>query len=156
MVTFKDSSNGCQLDNRRSVTGAAHFLGKAVIKTYSKRQNTVETSTYGSELVAARLAVEQQIGLRYKLRMMGVKVEKCSTVLGDNQAVITNMQLPSSTLKKKHNACAFHKCREAVAAGFTRFGHVSSEENPSDVLTKSLSPRKMYELTGPILYNRTE
>ena len=68
LVTFKDSSNGCQLDNRRSVTGAAHFLGKAVIKTYSKRQNTVETSTYGSELVAARLAVEQQIGLRYKLR----------------------------------------------------------------------------------------
>eukprot|EP00978_Attheya_sp_CCMP212_P005524 scaffold12417_cov75-Attheya_sp.AAC.1 len=40
----------------------------------SKRQNTVETSTYGAEMVAARIATEI-ISVRWSLRAMGVKIE---------------------------------------------------------------------------------
>ena len=74
--------------------------------------------------------------------------------MGDNKSVVANMQLPSSTLKKKHNSCAFHKCREAVEAGYTKFGHVDTGSNPSDILTKNLGPADTCNLTGPIPYNR--
>ena len=40
-------------------------------------------------------------------------------------SVVINMQFPSSNLKKKHNAVAYHRCREAVAAGIIRVGHIS-------------------------------
>ena len=128
----------------------------ALIKHYSKRQNTVESSTYSSELVAMRLSVEQLLGIRYKLRMMGIAVAPTSTILSDNQSVATNMQLPSSTLKKKHNSVAFHKVREAIACRIARVGFVRSDQNPADVGTKCLGPSDMYKLCGPILYNRFE
>jgi hypothetical protein len=38
-----------------------------------ERQKTVETSTYGSELVAARIAIDI-IEMRYKLRLLGVRL----------------------------------------------------------------------------------
>ena len=150
---FKDASHATCLDTRRSVTDIFILLGNAPIFSYSKRQNTVESSTYGSELVAMRIAIENLLGIRYKLRVMGMDVEKCSTLLGDNNSVIVNTQLPSSSIKKKHNSVAFHKAREAVAAGHVRTGHINSTENPSDVLTKAVSPTEFYRLTGPILCN---
>ena len=86
--------------------------------------------------------------------MMGIKVEKTSQILGDNKAVIMNMQLPSSTLKKKHNSVAFHKSREAIAAGICQAGHINGNQNPSDVLTISLRPNEYYKYIMPIMYGR--
>ena len=67
---FDANHAGC-LQTRRSVMGIVMFLNKTPVKWYSKQQNTIETSTYGSELVAARIATEFAIELRYKLRMLG-------------------------------------------------------------------------------------
>jgi hypothetical protein len=71
-------------------------------------QNTVESASYGSELVALRIAVEAALDIRYKLRMMGLRVENTSTMLCDNQATVFNTQFPSSNLKKKHKAVAYY------------------------------------------------
>ena len=43
---------------RRSQTGILIFVNKASIIAFSKRQNTVETSTFGSEFTALKNAVE--------------------------------------------------------------------------------------------------
>ena len=85
---------------------------------------------------------------------MGMEVEKCSTLLEDNNAVIMNTQLPSITLNKNCNSVGFHKAREAVAAGFLRTGHINSNQNAWDILKKSLSPIYFYNLTGYIFYNK--
>ena len=42
---------------------------------FSKRQNTVETSTFGSEFIAMKTAVEHVEALRYKLRMIDIPIE---------------------------------------------------------------------------------
>ncbi len=140
VTAFVDASHATCLTTRRSVRGILVMVGHAPVYYYSKHQNTVETSTYGSELVALRIAVEAILGIRYKLRAMGLKIQDTTTILCDNKLVVLNMQLPSSSLKKKHNWVAFHKAREAVAAGIVRLGHVDSKENASDILTKSLGP----------------
>ena len=41
---------------------------------FSKRPNTVETSTFGSKMVAMRIAKEMIVALRYKLWMFGVPI----------------------------------------------------------------------------------
>ena len=51
----------------KSVTGILHFLNQTPIDWYSKKQNTVETATFGSEIVAACTATEQIIDLRNTL-----------------------------------------------------------------------------------------
>jgi hypothetical protein len=79
---------------------------------YSKRQNTVESSTFGSEFVAMHVAIEMIEGLRYKLRMMGIPIDGPRNVFCDNAAVVRNSTAPESVLKKKHNAIAYHRARE--------------------------------------------
>jgi hypothetical protein len=51
-----------------AVTGILHFLNETVFVWYSKCQAAVETATYGSEFVAARIATDQIIDICTTLR----------------------------------------------------------------------------------------
>ena len=141
----------CKL-TRRSVTGIVLFVNNTPVRWVSKRQKTVKTSTYGSELVAARIATDLIIEMRYVLCMLGIKVEKQSLLLGANMSVVVNTTLPSSQLKKKHNAIAYHRVREAIAAGIIRFAHINSKDNIADIMTKSVDKETFYKLTKLCLF----
>jgi hypothetical protein len=93
------------------------YLNHALITWYSKSQNTIESSTFGSEFVALRIAVEMIEDMRYKLRMFGIPIDGPSKVFCNNKCVITNSIVPTSLLSKKHNSIAYHRVRESVAAG---------------------------------------
>ena len=135
---FVDADHAGNRVTRRSQSGILLFVNRAPVLWYSKRQNTVETSTFGSEFVAMRIAVELIEALRYKLRMFGVPIEGPTNVYCDNEAVTKNAIYPESTLKKKHNAIAYHRTREAVAAGTIRVTKEDGKTNLADVLTKPL------------------
>lgn len=136
----------------RSVTGILIMANTTVIRTYCKRQATVESSTYGSELVAARIATDLILELRYMLRMLGVKIDGSVLLLGDNKSVVLNTTIPSSVLKKKHCAIAYHRTREAVAARIIRFCHIDSQVNVADLLTKPLPNPNFHHLVKPLLF----
>ena len=68
----------------KSATGILHLINQTPIDWFSRKQSTVETATYGSEFVTARIATEQVIELCYTLRSMGVPIEKYTWLLGDN------------------------------------------------------------------------
>jgi hypothetical protein len=65
--------------------------------------------------VASRIATEFILEIRYMLRSLGVALDGLSLMLGDNISVFLNTTVPSSVLKKKHNAIAYHRVREAIA-----------------------------------------
>jgi hypothetical protein len=69
---YVDADHAGDKLRRRSRTGAVIFLNGAPILCHSKKQNTVETSTFGSEFVALKIATEILRGLHYKLHMMGI------------------------------------------------------------------------------------
>lgn len=100
----------------RSHTGINIYLNCALIIWYSKAKSTVKSSPFGSEFIAMRICVEMLEAIRYKLRMFGIPIEGPCNVFCDNQSVVTNSTVPSSTLKKKHNSIAHHRVREAVAS----------------------------------------
>jgi hypothetical protein len=52
---------------RLSRTGLLIYLNRSAIFWYSKKQNSVETSTFGSEFIALKTGMEMIKGLRYKL-----------------------------------------------------------------------------------------
>jgi len=112
------------------VTGIIVFVNSTPIRWYCKKQNIVETSRYGAELVAGRLATEMAIEFRYIyiFRMLGVPIDGPVILLGDNKGMIKNTLIMSlSQLNKKHNAIAYHRVRECVAADIIKIGHVRSE-----------------------------
>ena len=135
MSCFVDADHaGCN-ETRRSHTGLIIWVNKAHILWYSKRQSTVETSTFGSEFVAMRTAIEMIIGLRYKLRMMGVEIDGPCNVFCDNNSVVLNTTRPESVLKKKHNAVCYHMSRENIAAGVILIAKEDTKTNMADILT---------------------
>jgi len=154
LTCFVDADHARDQLTRKSVTGIIILVNNTPISWTSKRQKTVESSTYGSELVASRIAVEMLIALRYQLAMLGCRVEDTSLLVGDNMAVILNTTVPSSSIKKKHQSCNYHKVRESIAAKFIRFQHIKSEDNLADLLTKPLLRSLFDKLAVQYLFRR--
>ena len=55
-------------------------------------------------------------------------------------------------MKKKHNAIAYHRVREAVAAGVIDLVHIPGVTNISDVLTKPLNRSTHVKLLRPVIF----
>ena len=154
---YVDSSHANDKSNRRSRTGFFIFLNSALIQWCSKKQPTIETSVFGAEFVAMKHGIETVRGIRYKLRMMGVRLSGPTFVYGDNMSVIHNTQKPESTLKKKSNSICYHAIRESVAMRESLTGHVPSKENPADVATKIIPSGQLREhLVGKLLHDLHE
>ena len=136
----------------RSVTGILHMINGTPIDWYSKKQATVETATYGSEFVAARTCVEQIIDLRHTLRYLGVPVLQKSQMFGDNKTVVDSATKIHAKLHKRHTALSFHRVREAMAAGFIAFNHISGTRNPADIMTKHWAYACVWSILQPLLF----
>jgi hypothetical protein len=111
MTVYVDADD---LFKRTSITGILVMLNSTPIRWLSKRQKTVETLIHGSELVTSRVATELILEIRYMLWSLGVALDEPALMLGDNMPVVLNTTVPSSVLKKKHNAIAYHHVREAI------------------------------------------
>ena len=96
---FDDANHAIDKVTRRSQTGILIFINQAPIMWHSKQQNSVETSTFGSEFTALKNAVELVTALRYKLRMFGVPIAGPTDMFCDNKAVYKNASQPASVLK---------------------------------------------------------
>jgi hypothetical protein len=98
------------------------------------------------------LASEIIKALHYKLRMMGVPIDRPANTLFDNNPVVQNSTIPSSTLQKKHNSICYHFVREAVAAKCLRITFIPSDENLADMFTKPLGATKLKTMIQCTLY----
>lgn len=137
MIAFCDSDHAGDLLTRRSRTGVLIFLNRSPILWHSKRQNSIESSTFGSEFMALKMCSELVQGLRYKLRMFGIPLDGPAHIRVDNMSVVNNTTLPESVLKKKSNSIAYHFVRENVANGTIRVAWESTLTNLADCLTKA-------------------
>ena len=136
----------------RSVTGVMDFWNKTVIDTYTKLQSTVETATFGSEFVAGRTASERAIDHRLTARYLGVPIQGTSMMFGDNETVVNASSMPHGKLHKRHNALAFHKMREGIAAKIFRYVHIRGTTNPADILSKHWDMPSVWAMLQPLMF----
>jgi hypothetical protein len=140
---FVDADHaGCKV-TRRLQTGIILYVNKAPIMWYSKRPNTVESATFGSEFIALKTAIDQIDALHYKLCMFGIPLNGPTSVFCDNEVVVLNAMHAESTLRRKHTSIDYHWCREAQAAGYVQIGFEVGRFNPADILTKLLPGPEM-------------
>ena len=133
-----DADHASDTVTRRSRTGFMVFLNSALVYFSSKKQISVESSTFGSEFIAMKQCCEYVRGLRYKLRMMGIPCNGPTYIEGDNQSVLVNASIPDSILKKKSQSIAYFFVREGSARDEWRVAYIKSSMNEADLLTKQL------------------
>ena len=152
ITVFVDSDHAHDKMTRRSMTGMIIFVGRTPVYYSSKRQTSIETSTYGAEFCAMRQATEETIAVRYMLRCLGVRVETPTIVAGDNEGVLLNATNLESQLKKKHVAISFHKVRESAAAGIIQPVKIGTHDNIADMFTKPLGEKPFRKLVNMVAY----
>ena len=84
--------------NYGSHSGILIYVNNAPIIWYSKRQNTVQSSSFSSEYIALRIITEMVEVQRYKLCCFGIPIDGPAEIYCDNQSVVTNSSVPSSVL----------------------------------------------------------
>jgi hypothetical protein len=119
-------------------TGIVIFLNCGMIDWLSKKQSTVETSVSGAKFCTVEHRIENLLGLRYKLHMMGVPIKGPSYVYGDNMLVVTNVSKSELALRKKSNSICYHAVHEAFAMGKALVAHIPTKKNLADLFTKVL------------------
>jgi len=134
-----------------SSTGILHFINGTPIDWYSKCQSTVESATYGSEYVAARIATDHIVDLKYTLQYMGVSVKK-AVIFGNNKSVVISSTVPHSRLNKRHMALSYHCVREAIATKIMEFHHIDGDINPADMLSKFAGYQQFWPLLRTLLF----
>ena len=130
------------------------FVNRAPILWYSKRQATVEGSTFSAEFLALKTVTKSIQNLRFKSRSFGVPIlnNEASHIFCDNKSVVVNSSQVESKLNKKHNAVAYHFVRYSVAAKMITVAWIKTRENLADVFTKRLSRQKREYLFGKFTY----
>jgi hypothetical protein len=136
---FVDANHAHDKITGRSITGIFGFVGSTPMIWSSKRQPSVQTSTFGAEFTALKKAVEESVTLRYYLRSMGIKVSKPTPIFVDNMGVVLNASNPGSTLNKKSVALSYHFVREHTANNVTEVRKIDSMDNYADPFTKALN-----------------
>ena len=154
MRVYVDSDYAGDTVTRIYRTGFVIFLNGAPIYWNSKKQTSYETSSFGSELCATKQAIEYVKGFRYKLRMMGIPVEDPTLIFGDNQSVLANTTIPKSMLNKKTQSIAYHFVQEGCARDEWQTAYISTHENVSDMLTKTLpSGKKRWKFLRMLIHH---
>ena len=152
MHFFVGASHSGDTEMRRSQTSILLFCNSAPIIWFSKRQNSVEASTYGSEFTAMNNTVDIIELLCYKLRMFGVPIDVSINIFCDNGKVRVNTPRPDSTISKKPHSISYHRVQEAVVAVTVVVSKEHTLTNLADLFTKAMVAPKREELLENFIY----
>ena len=72
---FVDASNAGEKLTYRSHTGILVYVNNTPINWFYKRKNTVETYTFGAELIASRISIKNVMALLTNQRWIGIPID---------------------------------------------------------------------------------
>jgi hypothetical protein len=112
------------IDDRKSTTGYAFFMGGTAFTWLSKKQPIVTLSTCEAKYVAASLGVSHAIWLRRLLQKLKCPQLKSTEIRVDNKSAIELAKNPVYHERSKHIDVRFHSIREHIKDGEFRVIHV--------------------------------
>ncbi|XP_019171416.1 PREDICTED: uncharacterized protein LOC109166971 [Ipomoea nil] len=101
LTGFSDADfAGCKID-RKSTSGTCQFLGGRLVSWFSKKQNSIATSTAEAEYIAAGSCCAQILWMKQQLKDYGVNCDDVS-IYCDNTSAIAITHNPVLHSRTKH------------------------------------------------------
>jgi len=149
LIGYSDADYaGCKID-RKSTTGSCQFLGNKLVSWFSKKQNSVSTSTAEAEYIAAGSCCSQVLWMRNQLLDYGLHVDRIP-IFCDNTSAIAITENPVQHSRTKHIDIKYHFIREHVMNGTVELHFVPSEQQIADIFTKPLDESTFTRLVSEL------
>ncbi|KAL8125999.1 hypothetical protein AgCh_013333 [Apium graveolens] len=139
---------GCRVD-RKSTSGSCQFLGQTLVSWYSKKQQSVSTSTAEAEYIAAGSCCAQVLWIRNQLMDYGLVLHKIP-IMCDNTSAISIVANPVNHSRTKQIDVRYHFIREHCTNGTIELIFVPTEKQLADIFTKPLDEATFTRLVGEI------
>ena len=141
LAGYADADFAGDRDDRKSTTGWLFTFNGAPISWASKKQSTVSRSSMESELVAGSFATAEGIWLIRLARDFRHNFTPIP-LFTDNQSAIAFSNNEAANNRTKHIDTHFHYTKEQMNLGNISLRYIPTLDNPADILTKPLGPRK--------------
>ena len=142
-IGYSDSDwAGCP-DSRRSTTGFIFTLAGAPITWSSKQQKTVALSSTEAEYMSAADSVKDAKWVRQLLQDLGYECHTPLPIMVDNQGAIHLSKNPGHHHRTKHIDIKYHFIRQEVENGAIELKYLPTQEQPADMMTKTLVGPKL-------------
>ncbi|KAL8156757.1 hypothetical protein AgCh_001747 [Apium graveolens] len=150
LIGYSDADYaGCKID-RKSTTGTCQFLGNKLVSWFSKKQNSVSTSTAEAEYIVAGSCCAQILWMRNQLFDYGLTVDKIP-IFCDNTSAIAITENPLQYSRTKYINIKYHFIREHVMKGTVELHFVPSEKQIADIFTKPLDESTFTRLVSELV-----
>jgi len=140
---YVDASWGEDPSTRKSQSGFVFTLGNAAIAWKSKLQTTVALSSTEAEYLALSTAVKDALFLRNLMGDLMPSQNKTVLLFEDNQSSIKQASNLQSSERTKHIDVRHHFIKHHVANGDVALEYLPTDDQPADLLTKSLDRIKV-------------
>ena len=130
------------------------MLNGGAVLWRSTRQSTASTGTAEAECKAAGFAGQQLIPLRDLMAELGFE-QPSVRMLEDNSATVTLSMGTGKTGKSGHFRRMVAYLEGLTNRGILWLDYTPSKENPSDILTKSVTPADQFSRMRDVINGRT-
>ena len=138
---FVDSNYAVCVDTRKPLIGYVFTAFGTTISWKATFQKVVALSTTEVEYISMTEAAKEALGLIGLIKELGV-MQEIITVYYDNQSAIQLSKNQVFYERTKHIDVKLHFIREELSKGSVNIHKISTDENPSDMITKSLLSSK--------------
>jgi histone deacetylase 1/2 len=133
---FTDADWAGDVDDRRSTSGFAVFVGPNLISWSAKKQPTVSRSSTEAEYKALGNGVAEAMWIESVLKELRVPRQHTAILWCDNLGATYLTANPVFHARTKHIEIDFHFVRERVASGDLDVRFISTNDQLADVFTK--------------------
>eukprot|EP00253_Pinus_taeda_P025441 PITA_25441 len=144
LYAYTDADWAGSMDDRKSTSGGAFFMGSRLLSWFSKKQSSIALSTAEAEYVVAASCCTQLLWMMQTLQDFQIDCTPPISILCDNTSAISISKNPVMHSKTKHIPIKYHFLREQVLEQKVKLEYVPSKEQVADILTKPL-PREAFE-----------
>ena len=157
VVGNSDADWAASKTDRKSITGYDFRNAGAAISWKTKKQPTVALSTYESEYLALSSATQHALFLLSLLKELSIvplfrDIAKTPLLIfGDNQSALKTASEQALSTRAKHIDIRHHFVLDVIKRGDVKVLYVKSEDNPADMLTKSLHKIKFHKFRSDLM-----
>lgn len=137
LTAYSDADNGKYVD-RKSISGLVIVISGGAIKWAAEKQRLVTISTAESEYVAANLTGRNCLFLKDIMEDMNFPHDDPIPLFMDSDGAIAITKNPENMRATIHIDKIYHWIRQHVENGTFSPESIPSNQNPADLLTKSL------------------